>query len=79
MSERAEFQLTDDEMDELLSKMRREPVMYLSGGTPMFSSQQERANDAWKALGQKRGFDGMTVRSSPKGAKFFTAIKVDLS
>lgn len=40
----------------------------------MFRSQQERANEAWKKLGDRMGFDFMTVEPTRKGDRIFTAI-----
>ena len=48
MTERREFEMTQAELDELLSAMKR--------------------------LGNKIGFDHMTVRPNGKGDRFFTAI-----
>lgn len=67
--------MSEDDLREILSASRPTPVMFLSGGQPMGSSQQENANRAWAALGQKMGFEPMTVRPvSGKGQRFFTAI-----
>ena len=74
MSERKTFQISDSDMKALLDAMRPEPVMYASGGVPMFRSAQERANEAWEALGKKLGFKHMTVRPvAGKGPEWFTA------
>ena len=45
-------------------------MLHIGGGR----NQQERANNAWEALGKKMGFDYMTVQPSGKGDRFFTAI-----
>ena len=71
---RREFEMSADDLSELLAACKSTPVMYLPGGQPMFDSPQENANRAWKNLGQKMGFDGMTVEPSSKGQKFFTAV-----
>jgi hypothetical protein len=71
---RIEFEMTEDDLKELLEASKPTPVMYLSGGRPMFDSPQENANRAWKKLGEKMGFDAMSVRPVPgKGHRFFTA------
>jgi hypothetical protein len=71
---RKEFELTANELETLLDACKPTPVMYLPGGQRMFDSPQENANRAWKALGKKHGFDGMTVRPiSDKSDRFFTA------
>jgi hypothetical protein len=70
---RQEFEMAEDDLKELLAAMKPEPVMFLTGGAPMFRSQQERANEAWEKLGKKMGFDYMTVEPNGKGDRFFTA------
>ena len=72
---RHEFEMTEDDLKALLDACKPTPVMYLSGGTPMFDSPQENANRAWAKLGEKMGFDSTTVRPSDpnKGQRFFTA------
>ena len=78
MSERREYQLTEEQHKKLLEACKPTPVMYLSGGRPMFQSPQENANDAWAALGRELGFDGATVQPvSGKDSRFFTAIAHD--
>lgn len=51
-----DFQITQDELNEILEASKPTPVMYLSGGTPMFDSPQENANRVWKKLADKYGF-----------------------
>jgi len=71
---RKQFEMTPDELKELLSACKPTPVMYLSGGTPMFKSPQENANYAWQALGREKGFIWDSVQPvSGKGISFFTA------
>ena len=70
------FEMTDAELKEIMDASKPTPVMYLSGGQPMFSSAQANANHAWKLLGDKLGFDHMTVRPTGKGDKFFSAMPV---
>ena len=74
---RKEFEMTLEDLQELLEAMKPRPLLYLSGGIPMGRTQQERANDAWKALGKKMGFDGMTVKPTGKGDRFFSAEVVE--
>lgn len=59
---RKQYRLTEKQLKSLMDAIKPEPVMFLSGGKPMFSSQQERANAAWQSLGTKLGFDGMSVQ-----------------
>jgi len=46
------FEMTQKQLDELLNACKPTPVMYLSGGEPMFKTPQENANYAWKKLGK---------------------------
>lgn len=66
--------MTQEDLDAILDACKPTPVMFLSGGTPMGSSPQENANAAWRRLGEKMGFDYMTVRPSNKGDRFFIAV-----
>lgn len=59
---RKEFTMNEDQRNEILNASKPTPVMYLSGGKPMFSTPQENANHAWKLLGERMGFDYFTVR-----------------
>lgn len=69
---RKEFQLSPDELSGLLKACESVPLIMLQCGMPR--SPQERANDAWQALGNKLGFVWDTVEPIPsKGQEFFTA------
>lgn len=71
---RKEFEMTEEQLKKLLDASKPTPVMYLSGGTPMFDPPQENANRAWASLGEELGFQSMTVEPAPeKGDRFFTA------
>jgi hypothetical protein len=72
---RQEFEMTQEEMDNIiaLNKGGGDPVMFLSGGTPIGSSLQEKINQYWQILGNKYGFKPMTVEGSSKGKLFFIA------
>lgn len=72
---RQEFEMTQQEMDNIIAinKEGGDPVMFLSGGTPMGSSLQEKINQYWGILGNKYGFKPMTVEGSSKGKLFFIA------
>ena len=68
------YEMTEDDLKTILDACKPTPVMYLSGGTPMFNTSQENANHAWAMLGEKMGFDHMTVRpAGSDGMRFFTA------
>jgi hypothetical protein len=64
---RKTFTMTTDQRDKLLDAMRPVPAMWI-GGPPR--SVQQNANDAWIALGQEMGFDGMTVRPASHELEF---------
>ena len=68
------FEMTEDDLAVLLDASKPTPVMYLSGGIPMYDSPQENANRAWGDLGRKMGFDAMSVEPAPgRGLRFFLA------
>ena len=74
MYPRVEYEMTEDDLKELLEMCRPTPVM-LIGGHNIGKSTQENANAAWRRLGKKMGFDAMTVKPiSGKGERFFTAV-----
>ncbi len=70
-----EFEMLQEEMDNIvaINKGGGDPVMFLSGGTPMGSSLQEKINQYWDILGKKYGFKPMTVEGSSRGKLFFLA------
>ena len=70
---RREFEMTQEQLDKILDACKPTPVVFLSGGTPMFNSPQENANHAWKLLGDELGFDHLSVRPTGRGNRFFTA------
>ena len=65
------YEMTQADMDELLKSMQPVPYIIIGGFEP--PSQQENANNAWKRLGEKMGFEHMSVKPSNKGELFFTA------
>lgn len=73
MYPRTEYEMTEDDLKELLAAMKPVPVMMVGGHS--MGSRQENANNAWAALGKKMGFDSDTVRPvQGKGNRFFTAV-----
>lgn len=69
-----EYEMSEDDLEKILDASKPTPVMSVDGKTNMFGTPQENANRAWKALGQRMGFDYMTVTPLPdKGDRFFTA------
>lgn len=75
-SERREYQLTHEELHNLLTASNPRPAKLIPGAPPPLSAQ-ERANIAWAALGRKHGFDPLTVEPAlGKGMDFFTAVPI---
>ena len=72
MTKRSEFEMTQTDMDKLLAAMKPAPLIAIHTGMP--PSPQESANRAWCELGDRMGFDGMTVEPTGRGDRFFTAI-----
>lgn len=67
------YEMTEEQLDKILDASK--PVPYIKVGNSFPSSPQERANRAWKALGEEMGFQHMTVSPIPdKGDRFFTAV-----
>ena len=57
---RKEFEMSEQDMNDLLDACKSAPLIMLQCGTP--PSPQEMANRAWEKLGDKMGFDHMTVK-----------------
>lgn len=75
MSERREYEMSQEDLDGIMKKIndaRSTPLILLQCG--IRPSLQEVANDAWKELGDRMGFDHMTVRPTGKGDRFFSAV-----
>lgn len=71
---RREYEMSEDDLAELLDASKPTPAMWGSNGVPFFGTQQENANRAWCALGERMGFDYTTVQpAAGKGQRFFTA------
>ena len=68
---RKEFEMTEADLEKILDASK--PTRYMIIGTSMPRSPQENANDAWQELGNRMGFDFMTVVPTNKGDRFFTA------
>lgn len=67
-----EFEMTDADLAALMQASQ--PVMAIALNAGPMPSVQENANRAWKALGDKMGFDHMTVRPSRSNQpRFFYA------
>lgn len=63
MTERREFQMTQADMNVLLDAMQPLPLVAIDCGP--IRTRQQRANEAWIALGDKMRFDGSTVKPVP--------------
>ena len=74
MNPRVEYEMSEKDLKEILDSCKPVPCISFNGMNNAFSSPQENANRAWKKLGDKMGFDSMTVRPDNKGQRFFTAI-----
>ena len=68
------FEMTQAQLDEILDACKPTPVMYLSGGKPMFNTAYENAMYAWEKLGLELGFKHLTVNPNGKGDRFFSAV-----
>ena len=63
MSMRRDYTMTEEDYNKIISAIeaaRKTSGMFLSGGMPMGNVQQA-ANDAWEELGNRMGFEGMSV------------------
>lgn len=73
MYPRTNYEMTEDDLKELLDACKPTPVIMIGNYVP--ASPQENANRAWARLGEKMGFDSDTVRPIPgKGNRFFAAV-----
>lgn len=72
---RIDYVMSEEDLDQLLNAMKPVPMIMLQCGTP--PSVQERANRAWAVLGEKMGFDPMTVCPNGKGDRYFSAVPME--
>lgn len=73
MYPRTNYEMTEEDLKEILAACKPVPMIMLQCGTP--SSPQENANRAWRQLGEKMGFDSDTVQPiAGKGNRFFSAV-----
>lgn len=66
-----DYEMSEEDYGKMLEAMRPLPLIALHCGSA--PSQQERANAAWKRLGDKMGFDHMTAGPNGKGERCFAA------
>ncbi len=69
---RTEYEMTQDDLNKIIDACKPVPYIIIGGHPP--PSQQENANRAWKELGERMGFDAMTVQPSRGGDRFFSAV-----
>ena len=68
---RKRYVMTEDQLNKMLEACKPVPYIVVGGVAPR--SPQENANAAWCELGRVMGFDGMTVRPTGEGDRYFTA------
>lgn len=64
--------MTQEDLDVILEAWKAVPMIMLQCGSA--SSPQENANRAWESLGNKMGFDHMTVQPAGGSMRFFSAV-----
>ncbi len=73
MYPRINYEMTKEDLEVILEACKPTPCMMIGSFLP--STPQENANRAWQSLGEKMGFDHMTVQSiNGKGEQFFSAV-----
>jgi len=78
MYPRTNYEMTKEDLKTILEACKPTPVMYGNEGCNLGGDQQENANSAWRKLGEKMGFDYMTVRPiDGKDNRFFTAVTLE--
>lgn len=60
------YTMTQEDLDKLMEASKPVPLIMLQCGMP--TSAQERANDAWRELGARMGFDWETVQPTAFGS-----------
>lgn len=66
---RREYEMTQADFDRIIEACRAVPAIALQCGAPR--SQQENANAAWRELGERMGFDYLSVRPDSQGRNLF--------
>lgn len=76
MYPRTNYEMTEADLQAILDACKPVPAIMVGGYSP--PSPQENANAAWRELGEKMGFDAMTVQPIPgKGSRFFSAVPTE--
>jgi hypothetical protein len=68
---RQRYEMTEQDLAALLEASKPVPYIIIGGVEPR--TLQDNANAAWAALGDKMGFDYLTVEPTGEGDRFFTA------
>jgi hypothetical protein len=68
---RQRYEMSEDDLKVLLEACQPVPYIIIAGMEPR--SAQENANAAWAELGDKMGFQYLTVEPTGEGDRFFTA------
>ncbi len=70
-----EYEMSEADLEALIKACKPVPMIMLQCGPS--PTPQEMANRAWSRLGEKMGFDSMSVKPIPgKSHRFFTAKEV---
>ena len=64
------YTMTKEQYQQILDASKPTPVMFLTGGQPMFDTPYENAMRAWRNLGKELGFDYESVQSTSNKYKF---------
>ena len=72
---RRRFEMTENDMLKIVDASK--PVTYIVVGGRPPSTPQENANRAWQDLGERMGFDFMTVAPTGEGNRIFTAVPTE--
>jgi hypothetical protein len=73
MTERKDFEMTDQQLKDLHAACRPIPYLVVGGVQPM--SFKERIDNLWKVMGDSMGFDYKTAAPAQgKGEKWFSAV-----
>lgn len=72
---RKEYELSKEDLSSIYEASKPVPYLVANGVGP--TSPQENANAVWMRIGEKMGFEYMTVRPvSGKGPEFITAVEL---
>lgn len=76
MYPRTNYEMTEADLEKILDACK--PTVAIMIGGYAGNTPQDNANAAWAELGQRMGFDSMTVEPIPgKGNRFFSAVPTE--